>query len=68
MKLSGCDRVVMKNNMSGAKFLVSPIVSSPAIYIKTSKVLLQKKTIPICILFQNMSDKDLKRFPTAHIP
>ncbi|XP_056626305.1 lymphocyte cytosolic protein 2 [Triplophysa dalaica] len=37
MKLSGCDRVVMKNNMSGAKFL-------------------------------NMSDKDLKRFPTAHIP
>ncbi|XP_016316653.1 lymphocyte cytosolic protein 2-like [Sinocyclocheilus anshuiensis] len=37
MKLLGCDRVVKKNNMSGATFL-------------------------------NMTDKDLKKFPAAHIP
>ncbi|XP_051944997.1 lymphocyte cytosolic protein 2 isoform X2 [Xyrauchen texanus] len=37
MRLMGCDRVVKKNNMSGAKFL-------------------------------NMTDKELKKFPTAHIP
>ncbi|XP_043112365.1 lymphocyte cytosolic protein 2 [Puntigrus tetrazona] len=37
MKLLGCDRVVKKSNMSGAKFL-------------------------------SMTDKDLKKFPAAHIP
>ncbi|XP_077104119.1 lymphocyte cytosolic protein 2 [Siphateles boraxobius] len=37
MKLLGCDRVVKKSNMNGAKFL-------------------------------NMNDKDMRKFPTAHIP
>ncbi|XP_065126278.1 lymphocyte cytosolic protein 2 [Paramisgurnus dabryanus] len=37
MRLAGCDKVVKKSNMTGARFL-------------------------------NMSDKDLKQFPTAHIP
>ncbi|XP_018971065.1 lymphocyte cytosolic protein 2-like isoform X1 [Cyprinus carpio] len=37
MKLLGCDRVVRKSNLSGARFL-------------------------------NMTDKDLKKFPAAHIP
>ncbi|XP_051514238.1 lymphocyte cytosolic protein 2 isoform X2 [Myxocyprinus asiaticus] len=37
MRLLGCDRVVKKSNMSGARFL-------------------------------NMTDKELKKFPTAHIP
>ncbi|RXN07370.1 lymphocyte cytosolic 2-like isoform X1 [Labeo rohita] len=37
MKLVGCDRVVKKSNMNGAKFL-------------------------------NMTDKDLKKFPTAQLP
>ncbi|XP_042626142.1 lymphocyte cytosolic protein 2-like isoform X2 [Cyprinus carpio] len=37
LKLLGCDRVVKKSNMSGARFL-------------------------------NMTDKDFKKFPAAHIP
>lgn len=62
MNLSGCDKVVLKNSISGSRFIVSPHWCVKSVFCAFLMWL------RLAFLFQNLSDHDLQKFPKLHAP